>query len=185
MNMKLCVKLNYIFYIYALFIEDQRNISDKSFRFRHSSQPFFQNIFGSVMIPVVFRTAVRAYPGADAQIFCIFVLIAADGAELGRGEEGIHNGDILPVPGGLVLQLPSELIEGSVANGTRYMVVLHHAFGVQVLDTDNVILSHQVCGSFLNSVPPLISDAFFQFCLVESGLLSFFCCRAVSVKGFW
>ena len=61
-------------------MEDQWNISDKSFRFRHSSQPFFQNIFGSVMIPVVFRTAVRAYPGAAAQIFCIFVLIATDGA---------------------------------------------------------------------------------------------------------
>ena len=93
---------------------------------RRQAQTFFQDVLRGVYVPVVDCTAHRASPFSNGQVLCTGPLCAASGAKLRRREETADSDDPFPVPVRLILQLPPELAPGSVGDGPRQFVVLHH-----------------------------------------------------------
>lgn len=75
------------------------------------------------------------------------------------------------MPRHLVLQLPPELIPGSVRDRPGQLVILHHAGLCEILHRNQVIIPYKVGGQLMQDVSPLVCNMLLQSGNLDSRLL--------------
>jgi hypothetical protein len=93
-------------------------------------------INSSIVIPVMFRSTTATIPFSVCQCQVLFNL-SADATRLAGWEEPVHRHDLAGVPRSFVGQLPSQLKQPQVSDGSCQAPVFHHARHVQVFDANN------------------------------------------------
>jgi len=108
--------------------------------------------------------AIRACPFTQAEMFHVFVLMAATGAQLtgGKGLADFHDG--LPVPFCLVLQHAEECRPTNLRDGLAQLTILPHVLHLQGLDPDDVVVFDDLGRYLVQEVRALVGDL-----LVDTG----------------
>ena len=112
-----------------------------------------------VDIPVVGSPAGGTHPMPYTKVFDLFVAVPAARASLTGRIEAVYEDDLLSIPVGLVLKLPTDLTEGCVRYRLRKMVVFDHALSVQVFQADGIVAAYQIQQYLLfvdNGIPEVL-----------------------------
>ena len=100
----------------------------------------------------------RACPFTKAEVFHVFVLMSATGAQLtgSKGLADFHDG--LPVPVCLVLQHAEERRPTDVRDGLAQLTILLHVLHLQGLDPDDVVFLDDFGRYLVQEVCALVGD---------------------------
>lgn len=129
---------------------------------------FFQDILRCVNISVVNSPTLRADPLSHREIFHLWILGSTAGTDLGGCKEPIDLYDLFSIPLSLVFQLSNELTPGDIRDLLRQLMIPHHVLDAKILHADDVVISDQLSGEFMQGVHPLIMDL-----LMETSYLQF------------
>ncbi|KFI19855.1 hypothetical protein IB75_06165, partial [Nitrosococcus oceani C-27] len=111
----------------------------RSTRFRGSGAPRRtkkQNILGRIDIPIMNSPTRRSgFTG---------------------GCPAVRDQHITAIPGGLVLHLPSELIQPAIGNGFAQAAVSQHPLDIQILQADHWVLVDERGGNLVQKIPAAV-----------------------------
>jgi len=112
-----------------------------------------------IHIPIVARSATRALSLANRERQSFVVLMPAYRADLGTREPAINRHQFPAIPAALVIKHISQLVPGSIRDGSGQLVVLEHAAHVQILDYDRLVFADESSGEFMQVVGSLVGDS--------------------------
>ena len=135
------------------------------------SHPLGQNIGRRITIPVVMRSAHRAGPLPDREVFHIRVLVPAVTAQLAAWKECANLNNLLVLPSRFIFQLSAELAPRSICDGLGQGMVSHHPLNIETLYTNDVIVSDQLGCQIMEIVIPLVENFLMEPGYLEASLL--------------
>ena len=104
------------------------------------------------------RTAYRASPKPDTEVFDLLVAVPTASAILTGWEESIDNDEFFPIPVGLVGKLSADFSPCCICNMKCELMVLYHIRSSEILHTDSIIVSHKLSRHLMDGVIPLIRN---------------------------
>ena len=126
---------------------------------------------GCVEVSVVDNPASLANPFSDGQRQRPFSSRSAVGTQLGRREPTVGNNDFTAGKRSFIRKLTLNFRQGSICNRLCKMVICHHSFDVQVLDSNPTKVSDQPSGKLMCYVFADVGNPFMQPTKLRFGLL--------------
>ncbi len=128
---------------------------------RCNGLPDRQNVFRRVQISIMNRPARRAGPFPDLQRQRRDDM-PAFGTRLGRWKPAVHADRVFPIPPGFFFKHPNSCAYAGVAQAAGKAVVFNHPSQIQILDTDDVKLTNNVCCQPVQTVLSAIPNFFMK-----------------------
>ena len=119
-------------------------------------------INGCVDVSVVDNPTSLTNPFSDGQRQRSFSSCSAVGTQLGRREPAVSNDDFAAGKRSLIRELTPDFRQGSICNRLCKMVICHHSFDVQVLDSNPTKVSDQPSGKLMCYVFADVGNPFMQ-----------------------
>lgn len=124
---------------------------------RQHTQAFVADILRGIHVPIMGSAAVRAGPMSNLQTHLV-ANVSARGARLAGREPAVRLDKRFPFALALVFDEAGESAPSSVRDSLRQIGVLHHAFHIQILDNDHLVLVHDTSGQLVKVVTSRIGD---------------------------
>lgn len=95
-------------------------------------------------------------------------------ATLAGREKPVNLFDMAAIPLALIVKLPDKLGPAGITNRLGKVMVSHHSFDVQILNSNQAVSPYQLPAKFVGKVKALVGNLLVQFGHLQSGLIPAF-----------